>query len=498
MPDAGSRPVAGGALQPPGTSPNGTEVATGGTAAAAPQVAEPGPRGQEILTQSIALETVGQQLRKYDSDLAAAQETVEATHAAWTRATDDLAVLRDQVGQEAGEAYKAAAALGPLDRFATDLHQLSVLAPGLGQQPGGQATARELERAEANERAALAAYQTAADRANQLTGTRDSAKADYDKRNATLTALRTENAAAYQQELAALDTQQAALGAGLNIGTAVKGMDANPKAKRALQHALDKLGSPYVWGAEGPTTFDCSGLVLWSYTRPDVGANLPRVANDQYYATRSKEVPVDSLLPGDLLFFATDKSDWRTVHHVAIYVGNGKMVHAPTTGDVVKVSPVWWSEFYKATRVFDAVPAPGTSPTPSPRPTPPPAPSPSPTPTPSPSGSRSPSPTPSPSGSPSPSPSPSDPPSPSPSPTPSPSDSASSPAPAKNPPPNSTPADPTGSTSLSPTPKPSSSPSTTASAPTTTSKSASAPTSATASASRSTGTSPTGSNAARP
>jgi cell wall-associated NlpC family hydrolase len=404
VPDAGARPAVTGPLQLPGAS------GTGSTAAGTPPVAaEPGPRGQEIMTTSVALETAGQLLRKLDTDLAEAQRDADTKQATWMKAADELAGLRERVGREAGEAYRAAAALGPLGSLAPDLHQLSVLAPGIGQQPGGQATARELERAEANERTALMSRQAATGRAADLTRERDTAKADYTRHSTKLTSLRTENRVAYERELAAIDAQQASLGAGMNIGGAVKGMEANPKAKRALQYAMSKRGSAYVWAAEGPDTFDCSGLVLWAYTRPDVGASLPRVANDQYYATKGKSVGVDSLLPGDLLFFATNKSDWRSVHHIGMYVGNGYMVHAPTTGDVVKVSPVWWSEFYQATRVFDAVraaapppatppapvvPAPSTSPTPTPSPSKSPSPSPTPTPTPSPSKSTSPTPTP--------------------------------------------------------------------------------------------------------
>ena len=67
-------------------------------------------------------------------------------------------------------------------------------------------------------------------------------------------------------------------------------------------------------------------------------------------------MPRSALLPGDLIFFASGSS-WQSVHHVGMYLGGGKMVHAPTTGDVVKVSTVWWSRFYAATRVYGAVPS---------------------------------------------------------------------------------------------------------------------------------------------
>jgi len=107
--------------------------------------------------------------------------------------------------------------------------------------------------------------------------------------------------------------------------------------------------------------------VLWSYRSAGVNV-LPRVANDQFAATSSRNVRPQQLLKGDLLFFATNKSDWRTIHHVAIYAGDGYMIHAPTTGDVVRISPIWWAEFFGATRVLDAVPAPAPGPTTAPPP----------------------------------------------------------------------------------------------------------------------------------
>jgi cell wall-associated NlpC family hydrolase len=105
----------------------------------------------------------------------------------------------------------------------------------------------------------------------------------------------------------------------------------------AVAAALSVLGSPYVWGAEGPDTFDCSGLVQWSYLQ--AGLVLPRLASDQYRA--STPVPYDQMQPGDLIVYAYDTSDESTIHHIAMYIGNGQMVHAPRTGDVVKVVPVY-------------------------------------------------------------------------------------------------------------------------------------------------------------
>lgn len=98
-------------------------------------------------------------------------------------------------------------------------------------------------------------------------------------------------------------------------------------AAAAVQAALSRQGDPYVWGATGPTTFDCSGLMQWSYKQ--AGITIDRSTYSQ--VTDGRAVSADQLQPGDLIFYYSDDS------HVAMYVGNGLAVHAPTTGDVVKV-----------------------------------------------------------------------------------------------------------------------------------------------------------------
>ena len=153
-------------------------------------------------------------------------------------------------------------------------------------------------------------------------------------------------------------------------------MVADPRALKAVQYALAQLGDQYVWAAEGPDQFDCSGL-MWAAYR-SAGYQLARVARDQYYTTRSRSVDRYSLLPGDLVFFASGSS-WTTIHHVGMYIGGGKMVHAPNSNEVVKVSTVWWSRFYAATRIFGAVPGPNTTPTATTPPTTPPPTTPPPT-----------------------------------------------------------------------------------------------------------------------
>lgn len=98
--------------------------------------------------------------------------------------------------------------------------------------------------------------------------------------------------------------------------------------------ALNQRGKKYVWGAEGPDTFDCSGLMQWSFAQHDY--TLPRVAADQ--AQTGKHLSRSELKRGDMVFFKTDKEDPDRISHVGLYLGNGKFVHAPRTGDVIKVS----------------------------------------------------------------------------------------------------------------------------------------------------------------
>ena len=111
---------------------------------------------------------------------------------------------------------------------------------------------------------------------------------------------------------------------------------------RAARAALRMQGRPYVWGAAGPRAFDCSGLVQWAYRA--AGVRLPKYTLDQFHA--GLPVPRDRLRPGDLVFFYPP-----TMHHVGIYIGDGMMVHAPHTGDVVRVGPIAGRPYGGAIRV---------------------------------------------------------------------------------------------------------------------------------------------------
>lgn len=109
----------------------------------------------------------------------------------------------------------------------------------------------------------------------------------------------------------------------------------------ALRAAATQLGKPYVWGAEGPSSYDCSGLTSWAFEK--AGVTLPRSSSQQ--ALVGKSVSWDDLRPGDLVFY------YSPVSHVGIYAGNGTFIDAPQSGDVVKFQKVSRSAFTGARRV---------------------------------------------------------------------------------------------------------------------------------------------------
>jgi cell wall-associated NlpC family hydrolase len=122
----------------------------------------------------------------------------------------------------------------------------------------------------------------------------------------------------------------------------------------ALLAAESRRGLPYVWGASGPSSFDCSGLVQWSFAQ--AGITIPRVAADQ--ARAGLAVPATQLEPGDLLFYHTDPTDPGYISHVAIYLGNGWMIQAPQPGMDVEIVPAsFGSQFAGAIRVYPHVAA---------------------------------------------------------------------------------------------------------------------------------------------
>src|SRR5690242_9749534 len=148
-------------------------------------------------------------------------------------------------------------------------------------------------------------------------------------------------------------------GATSPVGTAPSAADGSggvsaSQLTNALRAAESRKGLPYVWGATGPRSFDCSGLVQWSFAQ--AGITMPRVAADQ--ARAGLAVPASQLQPGDLLFYHTDPTDPGYISHVAIYLGNGWMIQAPQPGMDVEIVPAsFGSQFAGAVRVYPRIAA---------------------------------------------------------------------------------------------------------------------------------------------
>ncbi|REE99970.1 NlpC/P60 family protein [Thermomonospora umbrina] len=116
------------------------------------------------------------------------------------------------------------------------------------------------------------------------------------------------------------------------------------KASAAVRAALTRVGLPYVYGAAGPSSFDCSGLMLWAYGK--VGISLPHYTGSQY--SMGTKVSRDQLRPGDIVFFYPD------LGHNGMYIGGGRMVHAPRTGknvEVVSLVQYYWGVYVGAVRI---------------------------------------------------------------------------------------------------------------------------------------------------
>ncbi|MHB9754215.1 C40 family peptidase [Streptomyces sp. BYX5S] len=119
------------------------------------------------------------------------------------------------------------------------------------------------------------------------------------------------------------------------------GPASSDRAAAALAAAQSALGKPYVWGATGPSGFDCSGLMQWSYRQAGVG--LPRTSQAQ--AGAGQRVPLSAARPGDLVAYGSD------AHHIGIYAGNGQVIHAPYPGAPVRYDPVGMMPVSSVTRV---------------------------------------------------------------------------------------------------------------------------------------------------
>ncbi len=317
---------------------------------------------------------------------AAAQQKAQETADAAQVALDRMATGAFRTGGQLGMAAQLFVARDPLElangrnlmnqvgayqqKIILALHvarDAAILAAGqatAAQARAGRAAQRAtatLASAASARSAADAAHQSAADAARtthlrlvEADAFRRQAQALVNQAEAALgTAVRS---AAYLEKAAATARDEAR-----HVGSGKAPSDA---AATAIHWAFQEIGVPYSWGGgdeNGPTRgfaqgantvgFDCSGLTLFIYHK--AGIRLDHYTGSQWNQGRRISARAD-LQPGDLMFFAYDTSDPATIHHVSIYLGNDKMIEAPQTGDVVKVSSAIRDDFIGATRPWQS------------------------------------------------------------------------------------------------------------------------------------------------
>ncbi|MBN6038291.1 C40 family peptidase [Amycolatopsis sp. 195334CR] len=286
---------------------------------------------------------LGAEAAKTDEDLKQAEEDLKARRAERDQANTDLAAATDALGRTQGleeefrgevddlasASFRGAgvtrmSALLTSDSSQQFLDQMSALevlaadkAEALGRFRGATAEAGRARSASAE----------AQQRAQEATGTAERTAEQVRDRKRTLDGQIKEVRRALDRLPSA---EKAALGKVQDNGSYLGPPGA---ANDALQAALSKRGSEYQWGATGPAEFDCSGLTSWAYRQ--AGISIPRTSRQQY--TAGKPVSLNALQPGDLLFYDDGTGNPGAIHHVGMFVGNGKMVDAPTEGQLVDV-----------------------------------------------------------------------------------------------------------------------------------------------------------------
>jgi cell wall-associated NlpC family hydrolase len=302
-----------------------TLVALPGSASAEPNAAQV---TQMVATASHQLEVVSEQVNEARVQLSDQQAAADRADHTAAQAQARYAAMRGQVRQLARAAYTTGdvsrldvmltskspgdllAQMGTLDAIAG--HQADVLRQT-------SQTAREAQHARAAaERAATKAKKTL-DSVTAKQAQLKSRIADYKAEYARLTTV--------QRQVVSRQVAGTAVQAPVAMTMAAPVAASSQAARIAVQTALAQVGKPYVWGASGPNAYDCSGLTMYSYAA--AGVALPHSSSAQ----SGMGIPVsrDQLQPGDLVFF------YSPVSHVGMYIGNGQMVHASTSGTPVQV-----------------------------------------------------------------------------------------------------------------------------------------------------------------
>ena len=308
-----------------------------GTAVAAPEQAGSADEATQLVADAThQLEVVTEQVNDAQVQLADQQAAAAGAQQAAASAQAQLQTVSAQMDEVARSTYtgnpSSFAALmtsASPDEFLDQVNLLDMLAGHTSD------ILTEVSAAAQAAADAQSAPDTAAAQAQQTLDQTTAQQADLQQRIAD-----------YQAQYAALSTAQQA-----QVVEATSGPEVVPPAavvadtaaaQTVVDTAMAQRGDPYVWGASGPGSFDCSGLTAYAYAA--AGISLPHSSAAQ--ARMGTAVSRGDLQPGDLVYF------YSPVSHIGIYIGNGMMVHAPTSGDVVKVSSVDMSGYAGARRLL--------------------------------------------------------------------------------------------------------------------------------------------------
>lgn len=303
----------------------------------------------EVQAAKARLDAMTSQLEQTVSQFNAAQDAYDAAAAKVAEcqvkideATVKISSLQGRLGTRATAMYREGATSyldvlmgsNSFDDFASTWDMLDQLnADDATLVDEAKATKAQLDAAkaelDANEQAAQAELDTQAQLKASIESQEAAYQAEYDSLSSEYQQLIEQEreaearrqaaaSAAYTPSMSSPSSSGSSSGGGYSSGSSI------PTNGSVVDYAVSRLGCPYVWGASGPSTFDCSGLTMWCYAQ--IGISIPHYDRSQYAAARARLNPSDAA-PGDIL--------WRP-GHVAISTGGTNYIHAPHTGDVVR------------------------------------------------------------------------------------------------------------------------------------------------------------------
>ena len=310
--------------------------------------ADPKPTLSQAKAQVANLQTkaevAGESANELRGQIKTSQDRVKALQAAIANQQTQVDGVKRQIGSLAVAGYQTSGMTTTAQLLLSSnpdqfLSQASTAQAFAGQQnsalrrfQAAQGKLTDLQASEQSELAALQAVQA------QQDGLKKQLQANLDAAEKVLGKLSDADRARIEAENAkeAKDARDSRPSRDSGRMDDLPNVPANGRAGIAVQAALDQMGDSYSWGADGPSSFDCSGLMMYAWGK--AGVSLPH--SSQAQASEGRRVSRANLMPGDLVFFGSP------IHHVGMYIGNGRMVHAPRPGKSVQINDVDYMSGY--------------------------------------------------------------------------------------------------------------------------------------------------------